>query len=221
MFRHAIFRRRAGLVLLPSFRGIVSITGWGGHCKDELLGACSSQAQGSSSRSLGSSCKQMENRSYSRFMGEVKWWFRACRGFGDGPGLAFVALGRLQRAEASSLVHLQVREAGGGARERLANEKETPHGPLNSARGEKGTKGKVRSSRAKEVVGGNQSLPRSWESGSVFYGQEDTRLARSSGSGGPRPGRPSLPGSALLAHRPWRHSATCWKLASISGAHDS
>lgn len=93
---------------------------------------------------------------------------RACRGFGDGPGLAFVALGRLQRAEASSLAHLQVREAGGGARERLANEKETPYGLLNSARGEKGTKGKVRSSRAKEVVGGNQSLPRSWESGSLF-----------------------------------------------------
>lgn len=33
MFRHAIFRRRAGLVLLPSFRGIVSITGWGGTAR--------------------------------------------------------------------------------------------------------------------------------------------------------------------------------------------
>lgn len=92
----------------------------------------------------------------------------ACRGFGDGPGLAFVALGRLQPAEASSLSHLRVCEVGGGAMERLANEKETPHGLLNSARGEKGTKGKVRSSRAREVVCGNQSLLRSWESGSVF-----------------------------------------------------
>lgn len=79
MFRHAIFRRRAGLVLLPSFRGIVSITrGREGTARMSywvLLGACSSQAQGSSSRNLGSSCKQMENRSYSRFMEEVKWWF--------------------------------------------------------------------------------------------------------------------------------------------------
>lgn len=141
MFRHAIFRR-AGLVLLPLFRGIVSITDGGGGAATArmsywvLLGACSSQAQGSSSRSLGSSCKQMEIRS------------GACRMFGDGPGLAFVALGRLQRAEASSLAHLRVREVGGGARERLANEEETPHRLLNSAWGEKGTKGKVRSSRA-------------------------------------------------------------------------
>lgn len=93
---------------------------------------------------------------------------RAWRGIGDGPEPAFAFLGSAQGAQEASRLWLTceyARLGAGPGSERLANEEETLRGQLNSPWEGKGTEGKVRSSRARVIVGGNPNLPgsqRTW-----------------------------------------------------------
>lgn len=118
----------------------------------------------------------------------------------------------------SLLAHLRVLETGGGARERLANEKATFCGLLNTLLEREGGRGESSKLQNQGGCRREPKPPRSWESGNTSKGQEDARLVCFSGSGEPRPGRPSFPGSAWLAHHRRLHSATFWILASIPDA---
>lgn len=96
----------------------------------------------------------------------------------------------------------------------MANEKATFCGLLNSWIG---TEGKVRSFRAREVVGGNQSRPEV-ENREHFEGTGRRSLSLLFWERRATPWPPLPPGLRLAAPPRRLHSATCWMLSSIPGA---